>query len=648
MAFADHTRGNIEQRLRQAITTGALVNLRASQPEADDPAQGATWDQRRAVSATLLAELLTQPDQGMQRPRALRLTGARITGRLDLEGAELVRPVLLSDCWFDDPVTLAEAKAMTIRLPGCHLPVLQAAQLITRGNLELTNGFTAYGEVSLLGAHIGGVLGFNGATLINPDGRALAADGLTVDHSLVCRRGFSAQGEIRLLGARVGGSLEFHGATLTNPNGHVLIADRLTVGQSLVCRTGFSAHGEVRLLGAHIGGTLEFTGATLTNPNGAALNATGATVEQDMYCRAGFTAQGEVNLVGAHIGGQLSFTGATLTNPDRRALAADGLTVDQAMFCDEGFTAHGEVRLMGAHISRQLSFNGAALSNPAGHALAADSLIVDQGMFCRAGFTAQGQVRLIGAHIVGALEFHGATLANPDGLALDLEAAQVGELYLRPLTAPSRVDLTQTKVGLFADDQTTWPNELRLVGFTYDALGERPAVSAKHRLDWLRRDLGGYSPQPYEQLAAVYRRGGREEDARRVAIAKQHERRRALPKRAWPARLWSLLLGALVGYGYRTWLAGLWLVGLVAGGWILFDLAHPAHLIAAKPAGQRPWFHAGAYALDLLLPFANLGYQDNWIVRGWWVLGLYLLWNLAGWVLTTAVVAALTGLLRRD
>jgi hypothetical protein len=44
---------------------------------------------------------------------------------------------------------------------------------VTRGNLELYEGLTARGEVNLLGAHIGGTLGFRGATLANPDGPAL-------------------------------------------------------------------------------------------------------------------------------------------------------------------------------------------------------------------------------------------------------------------------------------------------------------------------------------------------------------------------------------------------------------------------------------------------------------------------------------------
>jgi hypothetical protein len=119
--------------------------------------------------------------------------------------------------------------------------------LTTRGNLELDDGFTARGEVRLLGAHIGGQLILSGATLTNPDGRALNADGLTVDQDILCREGFTATGEVRLVGAHIGGNLEFNGATLTNPDSLALSADALTVDQGVFCREGFTATGEVRL-----------------------------------------------------------------------------------------------------------------------------------------------------------------------------------------------------------------------------------------------------------------------------------------------------------------------------------------------------------------------------------------------------------------
>lgn len=144
----------------------------------------------------------------------MRLAGARINGQLDLEAAaELACPLLLRACWFAEAPILDEAQAPTVRLPGCRLPGLSTDQLTTRGNLELNEGLTATGEVSLLGAHVGGILDLSGAALANPNGTALTADRLTVDQDMY----FAG----RVLGHRGGalgrrphwGQLSLNGAT---------------------------------------------------------------------------------------------------------------------------------------------------------------------------------------------------------------------------------------------------------------------------------------------------------------------------------------------------------------------------------------------------------------------------------------------------
>ena len=58
---------------------------------------------------------------------------------------------------------------------------------------------------ALQNAGIGGVLSFAGATIANPGGEALTADGLKVEQPMFCREGFSAQGKVSLTGARIGG-----------------------------------------------------------------------------------------------------------------------------------------------------------------------------------------------------------------------------------------------------------------------------------------------------------------------------------------------------------------------------------------------------------------------------------------------------------
>jgi hypothetical protein len=402
-------------------------------------------------------------------------------------------------------------------------------------------------------------------------------------------------------------------------------------------------------------------------------------VAQDVLCRDGFTAEGEVRLPRSHIAGFLDLDGARLNNAGGAALSADGLTVDQGMLCRDGFAAQGEVRLIDARVG-YLDLSSATLTNPGGQALLALRLSVSHNMFCRYGFTAEGGIRLVGARIGDRLSFIGACLINPDGLALDLERASADTLILRPRQPPEGgVDLTNTQVRAFSDDPASWPATILLWGFTYETL-ESDEADVRARLRWLNhskgpfytsryyyqlaatyerggrealikqggdikeriltRDAAGYSPEIYDQLVAAYRRAGRDEAARQVAIAKQWRRRKALG----PAgKLLNWLLYLTVGYGYRTWLAAIWLAGLLACGMWIFDAAYPAGMVRADDNG--PAFHALAYTLDVLLPIVDLGQQNAWQPHG---ATMYWSWAFmgAGWVLTTAVAAGLAGITR--
>jgi hypothetical protein len=467
---------------------------------------------------------------------------------------------------------------------------------------------------------------------------------------------------VRLQGARITGNLNLEAVTLRCPlalldcsfasalnleeatavsvrlsGSHVpaIRARQLRTSGDLRLDKGFCVSGGVDLDGAHIGGVLVCTGGRFSNPDGL-------TVDQEMDCDAGFTASGEVRLVGAHIGGQLDCSGGQFSNSDGPALSADGLTVVQDMICGEGFSASGEVSLGGAHIGGQFDCAGGRFSNPDGRALRADRLSVDGRMYCNQGFTATGEVSLVGAHISGGLECTGGQFSNPGGLALDLERATVnGPLFMQSAVLEGILDLTAAESGGYYDKRAFWPETLRLDGFVYDAID---GASTKDRLEWLRRNASGYSPQIYDQLAAVYRRSGQDDAARRVLIAKQR-RRFAQRNPAW--RVWGYVLDGLVGYGYRTWLAALWLIGFLIFGTVLFGDVYRGELTPANKPDVQPPFQPFLYTLDLLLPVVSLHERDAWIAHGaarvWSVIFIIM-----GWILATAVVLSLTGLLKRD
>jgi hypothetical protein len=74
------------EELRTAVGAGRPVRRGRSEPAA----QGNSWSHDRQLPAELLHELLARPEATMK-PCAAVVVGLRITGRLNLEAAELLR-----------------------------------------------------------------------------------------------------------------------------------------------------------------------------------------------------------------------------------------------------------------------------------------------------------------------------------------------------------------------------------------------------------------------------------------------------------------------------------------------------------------------------------------------------------------------------
>ncbi len=643
--------------MRDRLSSGVLVDLRPTPVVEAPAAQVDDWGPDRDIEASLLAELLTLPtthDAWTFRPLWLR--GARIVGQLDLGTATLTRPLRLEDCRIEQYVVLRDTVASTIDLSGCLTPGLDAHNLQTRGDLALDRGFMSTAQVILAGAHIGGQLNCGGSTFTGKDRPAILADGLTVDGGMSCNKGFTANGAVRLLGAHIGGQLNCRGGTFNNPGGQALAADNLTVEGSIVCTNGFMANGAVHLLGAKVGGLLSCGGGTFNNPGGAALAADNVTVDGTMFCNNGFDAYGAVRLHSAEIGSHLICSGGTFVNRDGDALDASHLTVKGDVFCNEQFTAEGAVILSDAHITGQLDCAAATFHTIGDTAIEAGRLHVDGDVSLRDGFTASGAVSLTGARIGGYLDCTDGSFDASSAVALDLERADVTEaIYFRPRQLDGQVNLTLASTGAWYDSRATWPgpNLIRLPGFTYDTIAAEPRVSVRQRLRWLRRDGNGFTPQTYEQYAAVLRREGDGHGARTVLISAQWRRRLAVnswyDRLLWPIRfVWSLLLRVTLGYGYRPWRILVPIVLLFTFGWWWFDRAEQdGDIVRAQGVGPDVEFDPGRYTADVLIPGVDLGERDNFVPMGdiaWWSAG----YTISGWALAALLIAGLTGVFKRQ
>ncbi|MEW2217500.1 pentapeptide repeat-containing protein [Streptomyces globisporus] len=395
----------------------------------------------------------------------------------------------------------------------------------------------------------------------------------------------------------------------------------------------------VRLSGATTR-TVDFTGSRLPGLDLALARADGRVA----LGRA--VVDGTLNLQNAHITGELILNDATVTAPspaDARSWAvfAGGLVMEGGLFCTRA-VLDGGVRMLGAQLTGGLHMRQARLRNAEGAALLADH-VVASSVWLSGGFSAEGTVSLRGAQITDQLTLDDATLQAPV-TALDCARMQAGALVFTPAAPPAgEVDLRDAKTAALHDRTDRWPPTVHLQGFTYGSLHESDGVTAASfasRLAWLGRDPG-YAAQPYEQLALWYRQIGHDDEARRVLLTKQRHRRKTL---APPARLWGHLLDRTVGYGYRPWLAGLWLAVLTLVGVAAFS----THTPRPTEPGKGPPFNAVVYTLDLLVPIGGFGQRTAWFWPSGPVSWLAYALMAAGWILTTALVAGVTRTLNRN
>ncbi|MEV7012664.1 pentapeptide repeat-containing protein [Streptosporangium sp. NPDC051022] len=446
---------------------------------------------------------------------------------------------------------------------------------------------------------------------------------------------------LRLAGARVTGLLDMSDATLTGKlhllNCHLPEGVSLTDATTSGVRFRGCEMGRVRAARCTVNSLMDFDGSTV---------------------------HGGIRLDNAQVKGQFQLNGVRLSAPpqeprgsesklqdvrrtpretepqeprpgrSRWALWAGGLTVEGGAFMQD-MTIEGGLRFIGAKFRGGIYLQRSVITATGQYAVQADFVESGAAEFS-AGFTATGTVRMRSSRINGVLSFDGATLEAP-GRVLHLSHAQVEELILRPASIKGEVNLAYSRIGVLLDSPSGYPDGVYLNGLVYEALRGADWTVAD-RLTWVDKDPYGYRPQPYEQLAAWFRRIGHEPDARRVLLAKQRRRRPTLRP---IGRIWGRLLDLVVGYGYRPWLAGLWAVVLLTSGTLAFSAVPPRQIDPDQIRSFQPF----VYTLDLLSPVSVFEQRGAWEPVGWTG---WLAWTLvvSGWILATALIAGAARVLR--
>ncbi|MEU3611571.1 hypothetical protein ABZ725_04520 [Streptomyces sp. NPDC006872] len=709
----------------------------------------------------MVRHLLTDPKLASQIVR-LRLKGAKIAGKLDLEACNLNGTLELTSCHSSEIINLEQAVAPAVYLDSCCLAGINAGQLHTTNNFNLVDttcsfvnltgaridgqldlkrsvitgsnqthasslglnaitvgsymtlkGITVTGTVNLAGALIGGQLTMRQATLKCHGGCALRGLELETRADAYFDQGFSVDGSVDLTGSVIGGSLTFNRAMIHHPGREpALDLARVTVKQNMYCEDGFTVEGLVMLAGATINGNLLAKGGQFLHRSDTAIDATGIQVRNVVLGtepsdhdanRNGFRAEGTVSLADAVINGTLNCQGGSITHPrpNKEALNAQGAKITRDLLLNDGFNASGLVALTATEIGGQAIWSGGSFENPGRVAISARQLTARTSLLLQGNFLAHGRVDLSGATIGGPLTVGGkiyapeeealildsvtaardvefekdmliegslcmraATIASNlkiikpnlsrgnEGVALILEGTNVGgTLTLKSGTPVSgRIDLRQAKVAFLNDDPNFWPKNATLLdGFTYGSLSNFNSPKLESRIDWLHLK-DGYSAQPYQQLASVYKAAGRDDFARDVLYAGQKRR----PRPRLVEKAWSWLLRLTVGYGYHPARVLYTVLLLEIFGCVYFSiwrdgLKPSSSLLSAynnDANDARDHLQPALYTLDLLLPVVTLGQRALWIPQGHisWVVTFLMT---VGWVLGGILVYGISSAYQR-
>ena len=489
---------------------------------------------------------------------------------------------------------------------------------------------TFKGDVTLNNAKVGGQLSMDGSTF---------------------------EGKVNLIGAKVGGTVDMSCATF---KGAVTMAS-LDLASSLYMQNKANFNGEVNLIGAKVGGTLNMSGSAFEGT----VNMDKLGVASSLFMNDEAAFKGDVILRSGRVGGQLAMNGSTF----KGAVTMEGLEVVGDLFMSDKATFKGDVNLIGVGVGGQLVMTGTAFEG----AVIMEGLEVAGSLFLRDDAHFAESVSLIFATVGSTLDLSGADIG-----ALDLTGAEIaGELRLGSGQHPRtrwRKDgwmiLRNAHAGALQDrvdddganeKEDAWPAALQLDGFTYDRLGglagsggeaDMLARDSGWYVGWLERD-STYSPQPYEQLAGVFRAAGHTAKAHDILYAGRDRARRELARARWlglgflSASWWGLsLLKCTIGYGlgvryFRAlwWVAGFTILGAVVHWW---------------GSGQVPKpdiFLLGWLSFDQLLPIAELDKDHAGLIAEGvlerWALAYFYFHKLIGWLLASFLVAGLSGLTQK-
>jgi hypothetical protein len=306
-----------EERLVRAAPEGEVATCG---PNSDDKSPANDWESEREIRAELMRWLCVDREASKRiDPRGIQVYAAKITNKLDLSRATVPFPLRFSRCRLATDADLSYVTIPELNLDGSSTGSLRANGADVRGNVFLRDGFSADGEVALMGAQIGGNLECRGGTFK----QALTADRIKVEGDVVLSR-LSAEGEVRLIAAQIGSELNCSNGNFKNPGHTALYAEGARVEGAVLMGDGFHAEGDVVLVGAQLGEGLTCKGGTFSRLDLRLATVKGIFIWSVINRKNGRNT--ELDLMNASVG---SIVDDEASWPDRGNLFLDGFVYER-------------------------------------------------------------------------------------------------------------------------------------------------------------------------------------------------------------------------------------------------------------------------------------------------------------------------------
>lgn len=611
------------------ICTGSSASFNLRYSEHLDPASQGGWDNeerdRRLSQNFIEMILLHQPWAGAIPRQGVIIMGALFPEGINLENAKIKSELTIGRSRFPSWLVLMEASFDgSVYFDGSVFESSMYIESMDVSNSLSLRGIKARGKLDMNDVKVGRTLVMSDSTFDNE----VIMYRLHVDKSFFLRKATINQ-SLNLNRASIGGTVTLDQSVF---RGDVNMAG-MRIGDSVYVRDAVF-HQSVDMRNTSVISILEVDNCSFHE----------SLIMQDFDTNGVFLTNSsfnkEINLNNAAIDAGLTLNGSTFESN----VIMFRMQVGRAFFMENAMV-NGELDLLDAKLGGVVYLTNSKF----GSAVSFEGIQVS-GFFSARGASFASSVTFIGAQlnddidltntVLTDLDLTGTRIAGQLGMGSKRHGAtkwnKGGQIVLRN----TRVNTIQDKLE---SDKDSWPNKIQFDGFIYDRLGgiggAGPDVDMLARetswfVDWLARDPS-FSPQPYEQLARIFRQAGYPAKANDILYAGR-ERERMNATRLTRIGLETLKWSIGYGLGKRYFRALWWVSSLVMLGMLVLKVSGE---------GRRNHMPYGlSFSLDHLLPVVTLRkYHFDVVLKGWPRYYFYF-HKLMGYVLASFLIAGMAGL----